>query len=355
MDYTKQIDWILPATFIAIANAAEIWILVSLIHYGLKTKKWNVRNQGCVEELSSRNQYTALVACAAFCVVFSLLSLVYISVGFSLNEDELCDSLLDSANVFSCFIVAAVYMFLWLRQRAFFTNQMLNITYSKMAKVFSVFSMVIFLSAGTVVTVFIVYPNNHASSLNGCVETPNDAVLAAYIFVVFLLFLGQTTLLGLFFYALKKTGNQSISIFARLLNDFCCCRKQSTNETTQTPENNNQSSDESSAGTVSNRTIISVSSAITHGRAHHSCFSKRSKSAKNIRKVMRKTLLLAIISVLADLFTLFFLPYIIGQKFDHVRFIILAGNLNALLSLVLLVFSFTVYRKILSSPCSWVA
>ena len=100
---------------------------------------------------------------------------------------------------------------------------MLNVTYSKTAKVFTVNSIVIFLLAGTVVTVFHVYANNHASCLNGCVGTSNEAVLNISLFVVFLVFFGQTTLLGLFFYTLTKAGNQEISNFARLLDDSCCC------------------------------------------------------------------------------------------------------------------------------------
>ena len=359
MDYiTKQIDWILPVIFIAIATAAEIWILVSLTHYGLKTKKWKKQNQEHVDKLNSRNQYTALVACAVFCVIYSLLSLIYISVGFHVDEGKLCDSLADAINVFYSFVQAAVYMFLWLRQRTFYANQLLNVTYSKLAKVFSIISVVFSSSAGSVVTVFLVYPNNRFSSLNGCVESANDAAVFAYNFGVFALFFGQTTLLGLFFYALTKTGNQEKSIFVRLLKDFCCCccYKQNTNETTQTPENSTQNSAESSTSIVSSSAIISVSRAITHGGAQHSCFSKSSKSAENIRKVMRKTLLLAIISVVADLFTWLFVPYISNENFDHMRFIMLVANLNVLLNLVLLVFSFAIYRKMLSSPCRcWVA
>ena len=356
MDYTTRIDWILPITFVAIANAAEVWILVSLIHYGLQTKKWKNQNQGCVDKLNSRNQYTTLVACAVFCVIYSLLSLVYISVGFHVDEDKLCDSLIDVISLFYGLILVTVYIFLWLRQRTFYTNQMLNVTYSKTAKVFSAISIVIFLSAGTVVTVFLVYPNNHFSSLNGCVETQSDAELVAYFFFGCLLVFGQTTLLGLFFYALTKTGNQETFIFAGLLKDFCCCcYKQNINKTTQTPENNNQNSAESLAKAVSNPAIITVSRAITHEGAQHSCFFKSSKSAQNIRKVMHKTLLLAIISVVADLFFLFLVPNISSQNFDHMRFVMLATNLNALLSLLLLVFSFTVYREMLLSPCSWIA
>ena len=216
MDYTKQIDWILPVTFIAIANAAEIWILVSLIYYGLKIKKWKKHNQGCVDKLNSRNQYIILVACAAFCVISSLFSLAQISVGFDLDEDKLCNSLADAGFVFYSFVLMTVCMFLWLRQRTFFTNHMLNVTYSKTAKICSVISIVIFLSTGTVVMIIFVYPNNYVSSLNGCVRTPNDVVSAVYIFAVFMIFVGQTTKPGLFIYALTKTANQEISIFARL-------------------------------------------------------------------------------------------------------------------------------------------
>ena len=91
MDNTNQINWILLVTFISIAIPGEIGILVSFIHYGQKTKTWKERNQRYVEKLSSRNLNAALVACETLCVIFSLLSLVYISVGFKLDKNgSLC-------------------------------------------------------------------------------------------------------------------------------------------------------------------------------------------------------------------------------------------------------------------------
>ena len=51
--------------------------------------------------------------------------------------------------------------------------------YTKTAKVFSAISIVIVLSGGTFATVFHVYPNNHFSILNGCVEIRDDAELVA--------------------------------------------------------------------------------------------------------------------------------------------------------------------------------
>ena len=351
MDYTKQINWILPITVIAIANVVEVWILMSLIHYGLKTKKWKTRKQNCGGKVSSRNQYTALVACAAFCLIFSTLSLINISVGFDLDENSMCDLLADAAVVFYSFIQAAVFIFLWLRQRSFYTNQMLNVTYSKPARVFSVISIIMFLFAGTILTVLFVYPNDHFSSLNGCVRKPNAVILSAWIFVVLVLIFGQTTLLGLFFYALTKTGNQEIPIFARLLDNFCCSCKRSISETTQTPKNSNQSSAEPSTNPVSNCTIFSVSRTIALREAQHFSFLKNSKSAQNIQKVMRKTLWLAIISALLDFFTQIFQYYISYPNSDHMRFAVIATNSNALLSLLLLVFSYTVHSKMLSSLC----
>ena len=74
MDYSKQIDWILRITFNGIVSAAEI---------------------------------------------FSLFSLVYISFGFNLDEDKLCNSLSNEITVFYNFISVDVCMFSWLRQRAF--------------------------------------------------------------------------------------------------------------------------------------------------------------------------------------------------------------------------------------------
>ena len=57
-----------------------------LIHYGLKAEKWKVRNQGCVDKMGFINQYVALVACSVFCGILSLLSVVYILIGFKLDQ-----------------------------------------------------------------------------------------------------------------------------------------------------------------------------------------------------------------------------------------------------------------------------
>ena len=79
--------------------------------------------------------------------------------------------------LFYSFIQVAVYIIAWLHQRTFYTNQMLNISYTKTAEVFDVQHRY-FLSAGTIVTVFLVYPNCRFSISNGCVELPNEATFA---------------------------------------------------------------------------------------------------------------------------------------------------------------------------------
>ena len=91
MNYiTKQIDWNLPVSFIAIGNAADIWMLMSLIHCGLEAKKnrtfdllrtKNRKMESTQPRMCRQNGFHKSVRCACcmlgilwyfFVVIFSL-------------------------------------------------------------------------------------------------------------------------------------------------------------------------------------------------------------------------------------------------------------------------------------------
>ena len=336
MDYTKQLDWILPVAFNAFIIVAEIWILLSLVHYGIKTKKWKIPDQGNLSKLNSGRLYTALVLCAAFCIIYSVSTLVYLNVGFNPGEDKLCNVVTDIASSIYALRQITVYVFLWLRQRTFYTNHMLNITYNKKVKIFSAISIFIIVFAAIGILIFNVYPNNYISSSNGCGKGAADNFFViCWIMVVLGLFFGQLILLGLFLYALAETGKQSKSFFARLWVRFCsrcCCNCNAFTQRKVSASRNRQSFEESSA----NVNQISFS------------------SAENIRQIMQKTLVLAIISTISDVFVPAFSYFVSSLVSDHFRFVVIVVNIHSILSLLLLVFSFTVYRKMLSSFCSCV-
>ena len=361
MDYTKQLDWILPVAFNAFIIVAEIWILLSVVHYGMKTKKWKITDQGNLSKLNSGRLFTALVLCAAFCIIYSVSTLVYLNVGFNPGEDKLCNVVTDISNSIYALRQIAVYAFLWLRQRAFYTNHMLNITYNKNVKIFSAISIFIIVFAAIGILIFNVYPNDDTSSSNGCRNGgANKLLFISGALIVLGVLFGQVTLVGLFLYALAETGNQDKSFFAKLRDEFCCrcccCCNKFTQKEVSTSYSR-QSFDESltNVSQISFRTNCNTHSVKPISLEASQLPSRSEKSsAENIRQVMRKTMGLAIISIVSDVFVPVFSFFVSSLISDHFRFLVIVLNIHTILSLLLLVFSFTVYRKMLSSFCSCV-
>ena len=340
VNYTEQLDWILPITLNLISVVAEIWLLGSLVHYGIKTKKWKELRRGNPDKLNSGAVYTALVACAVGCIAHSFVNVFYITLGFNLGEDELCDSLGDASSCTYGLTVLTVQTFLWTRQRAFYANRMLNVNYNKKVRLFSTASIIIIFTAGTSVLVFNIYPDDHTSTLDGCRYKPDDSLRVGYwASVVIVIVFGQMSLLGLFVYALTQTRSQDKQTFMQLAKEFCACSNANTEQTHSMTENLKGLSETSHCSNVNTATPSSATS---------SSRRRRSKSGK-VRDILRKTLVFAIISILADAFVQLFIHYITTPE-GHRRFSVAVGNMNVIFSLLLLVFSFTDYREMLSSP-----
>jgi len=341
MDHNKLLDWIIIFVVISTFIFVQVWILISLIHHGISTGKWKRIHRGNLELLSSGSLYSVVIACAFFCVVHSVLTLFNITYGFNVEEDELCDSLLDATFVTYAFIQLLVQIFLWLRQRTFYANQMLNINYSKKIRFLSASSIFIIFIAGLIILVVFTYADNYQSGKNGCKSKPRlfeSYGVVLWISVVFLLIFGQMTLLSLFVYALTRGRSQIKSLFMELAcKSYCCkrtCRKQ-----VQTSEKDFPTSETMPESSSSNNTS-------TPPRT--SDFSRlQASSAEKIKTVLRKTLIIAALSIFFDVLAQIF-NYFIAK---NIRSFALVANLNTFLSLLLLVFSFTTYRKMLLSPC----
>jgi len=171
---------------------------------------------------------------------------------------------------------------------------------------------------------------------------PDDSLRVGYwISIVIVIIFGQVTLLGLFVYALTQTSGLNEGLLVQTLKMLCCCNHNSRlDQTKKTQPKNTNSLTETSC----HSSTIPTSNPNFHNFQSHSC------NAGKIRIILRKTLIFAIISILADLFIQLFIHYITNPD-GHRRFSVLVGNINAILNLLFLVFSFTEYREMLLSPC----
>ena len=144
----KQPDWIAPVTVNLLILPSCLWILISLIHHGIKTGKWIKKCAKPSEKLNSGHVYTSVVMGAVFCLLHSLCILIYYCIGYQENENVACDVLLTIVFGFYAGQIFSTMTFLWLRQRIFYSNPMLKLYYSKTIKAISIVSIVIIYSGG---------------------------------------------------------------------------------------------------------------------------------------------------------------------------------------------------------------
>jgi len=146
-------------------------LFISLLHFGIKNKKWRYVKNKYVDTraLNSGLVYGSVIACAVMCIIKYITSLALTNFGFRENEDNICDSLTDSTYDIYALVLFFVYFYLWSRQRAFYANQILNVNYNKLIKLFSyslnafVFVYVIF------VVCYHTVPKLYISSKKGCI------------------------------------------------------------------------------------------------------------------------------------------------------------------------------------------
>jgi len=321
------------------------WLFISLIDYGTKTKRWRMNQKSKSEEMNTGLVYSSVVACAFFCLLFLGTNIAYINVGFASGDpgkDELCDSMGDAVFAMYSIILLCVYFFLWLRQRVFYNNFLLNLEYSKFLRVFSSICILLILLPGIASVVFNSIPNDYTASSQGCLYMPTEDLRVAYwVSIVLVLVVGQLILLLLFVYALKKTSGESVTKSCL----WCCPNK--SNAIRKTPSKVNrqvskaQSINYSSSNEVKKRQFSrSVST---------TSLSQEDQSVA-VQRILRKTLIFAVTSTLSDVLAQVVIHYL-TQPDHHRRVPATVVAVNALLNLLFLILSFAKYKEIIASPC----
>lgn len=329
-----QANWIVPVAVTAFLIAASLWLLISLVYYGIQTNKWKKMKLSHYDKLNTGLVYSAVVICAVFCLVRLIINLIYMNVGFGDEmKSETCNSVFDTMGVMYALVILSTYIFLWLRQRTFYTNRMLNVNYTKTAKFFSAVSIIVITLCSLCVILFTTLADDHFSSPDGCHYKPDKSlIIGYYMSLAFVILLGNATLFGLFAHGLRKAKDYSSkppTEVGRGSTDIRANGKSSESTKQQTQVTDSTAKVEigkSSVSTLSHKTPIPTSTLV--------------------KTVLKKTLILAVVSVLCDitlLILLYFSPI-------HRRLVTLAFNVNAFLNVLFLVLSFVQYKKMLFSP-----
>ena len=184
------------------------WILISLIYHGIRSGKWRkIYQNSNPDKLNRGIVYSSVVVVAIICLLHLSFSLAFVNVEFNDKKDELCNFMGDITYFLYGLTILASLTFLWIRQRIFFNHRILNATYSKPVKLFSISSIVVIYGSGIAMGRYWV---NHFSSPNGCGWELNLKYHVIPVFFAFLILsssFGQFAHLCLFVHALRATND----------------------------------------------------------------------------------------------------------------------------------------------------
>ena len=340
-DRTDKIDWLVPIAITVALYAVTLWLLISLIHYGVKTKKWKKSaNNNNARVLNSGSVYSSMIGCAVLCLSRYSVSFAHFSFGFDEGENELCDSLADALYGTYAFTLCFAATFLWARQRAFYANRLLNVNYNKKIKFFSFTSIAFVVGYGVSVTILNTFPNNYAASPQGCVRQFETTQTTNWIPAIVGVAFYNLVMLGLLIYALTH-----VQTFEKA--QAAAMRQQQTTNCHGTKKLNKNSN--ISSKSCANDKQISKNCDSSKSTTSARSFGKECSSATRIKLILQKTLIFAVISILVDLFLQIFSNYIVNPD-GHRRATNLLFDISAFLNLLFVILSFAKYKKMIMSP-----
>ena len=290
----------------------DVWIIISLIHFGIKTKKWRYLQRGSPDLLSSRWIYLSVIFCSVLAFVCHLVIALYHNLEYQVGDDELCDSMSDAVKSLFGFCTFSVYFFLWLRQRVLYTTVLPTAHFTKALRVFSF--MIIFISFmfGMIGLILFNIPNDVVATPMGCVYKKDGNLREiSSVFAAFALIFTQVSLLAVFIHALLVLHESSVEERWKIL-VLCNCK--SSNEQTNVTE---QPTDRT-------RTII--------------------------YNEIRKTIIFAVLSLLSDLLAMF-LELLFLEEGKREDYILVLAALAVSMNLYFVILSFVKWKDMITSPC----
>ena len=345
-------EWIIPMTVNIILFVVAFWMLISLVHYGIKTKKWNRQQSRKVDKLNAGLVYSSVVFCAVMCIVRMVLHILDLNLMHYQHNLNQCEVVNDMRSSSYYLVIFSVYIFIWLRQRIFYSNCMLNKYYNRATNILS-WAILVFICAVLAVAITVDI-RTHAFDLNNngtCMFLKEDKKFTLLFLIITVSGTGiaQTTLLSLLIYALHPKGSGFWGAFRN--------SKRNVEHTSHQIESSHYDMSSSSQhchektnslpSLEKSPQLPSVNN-LPNPSPPHKC--KRKKwSRRTVQRILKKTILFAIISSLADI-TLSFVNYFASNA-SHRQYEAMTGDINAVLNLTFVVLSFLQWKEMLTSPC----
>ena len=333
-DRITRLDWLIPTIVNLVLILITTLILVSLVHYGLTSGKWRGQSSSQVDKLNAGVVYTFLIVCAVMCIGRYISNQIYMNVGFDYNNDTLCEVAGDAAFAFYVLVIASVFLFLWFRQKAFYTNNMLAFKTTKCIRVLSYSSSFLITVSALPYVLYTIGRNGFETGPTGCANKfESDKSSYFLIYIVFLIVLSQLLLLCLFIYPVLQIGRDSkpsiIQKRSSSINSFATRpfdKKRNITSCSELSRNDSRSS----------ASLHRVSSSVVRQRGDE------------IKLIIRKTLFFAVASTLLDIIVSIMSYFVFPNKSNR-RYPNMLADMAVFCNLLLLVLSFSTYKRMLTS------
>ena len=351
--YQTRVEWIVSVSVNAVALTISLWILICMMHYGVKTRKWKQTYKIDAEKLNAGWIYTVAVVCAACAVIRLVTSQVSFHVGYGVGEEYLCEAIFDILYVAYCHMLLFVFLFIWIRQRVFYVNKMLQVDNNKTLKIFSSFSLVfIFMACYTVILIECI-PDDTVPSAEGCRFSTNYTQFSIYTWSVSIcvLLIVEVILLVLLIHPLLIHLPQQSKMYK--LFSFCFKTKEKSLATSFTPvQVKSQSLPISSAP---DKRVILVEHFHFNVPVCNTQYCHKpalTRSGKAVKSIMKRTLIFGSLSIASELviILIMLLPFLDFSDPSSQWITTVVYDVNVLLNLLFVLFSFLSYKEMLTSP-----
>ena len=297
-------------SFYIVLMIVDLWLIISLIHYGIKTKKWRRFQPGNPNSLSSGRIYLSVIICSVAAFFYHLFIAVYRNIGFHQNEAQLCKAMSDLIDIMYTSCLFSVIFFLWFRQRALYTAFLPMVRFTKLFNFFSFISIVISSVLGITSIILLILTNDIAASSIGCV-IKNNRIFQLVTFMIsgIAIIFGQVSLLVVFIHVLIVMQEHDVK--ERWKSLFCCKHQPSIEHTRGQPV------DET-------KTIVD--------------------------KIIKKATVFAALSLFSDLLVVS-LSFLIPRRGNRHEIISALGSISVSMNLYFVILSFITWKDMITSPC----
>ena len=357
--YWTQPDWIIPVVLNIFLMIFSTWIFVCLIHYGIKTKKWKKDPMTkSIDHLSGGLVYSSAVACSVISLVENIFTQISYHVGFRGENAIVCKIVNDLQFSAYLLVIFFNFVFLWNRQRMFYVNKILNANYAKSVRAVSAFSLALIIAGGCLVIALHIVNHSYVSSPGGCVYIPasQTVVIMSLALSAVVVITAELILLSLLIHPLKLIlGKKDF-----WHQSWSWCSSQSKPHPNQFKEVTSTSICTVTTSAVqSQQKNIPQSTSINAKRNQSPRFksftltSHQKMTKSKVKTIMIRTLVFGTLTIFTDVFLIiiYATPLLDFHQPSHRRISSAFDDVNVLINLLFVIFSFSSHKRIMTTLC----